>query len=237
MAVDSDRISTAQMVLSDKQRLNHQKDQQKSIIIFGGIFLIFCSSFLFSGYSSQKDHSSLQSGDIVFQSSQSSQSEAIRLATHSIYTHCGIVFVENNKVFIYEAVQPVKVTSINDWIKKGKDYKYVVKRLKNASTVLTKETLTKMKACAEKFKNKDYDIYFDWSDERIYCSELVWKVYKQGANIEVGKLQKLKDFDLTSVPVKTKLKEKYGTRIPLDETVISPGSIFESKLLETVEDK
>ncbi len=178
----------------------------------------------------------LQNGDIIFQSSESGQSKAVSLATHSKYTHCGIVFVEKNKIVIYEAVQPVKITAMDEWIKHGTDNKYVVKRLKNASTVLNAETISKMKASAENYKDKDYDLYFGWSDDKIYCSELVWKVYKQGANIEVGKLQKLKDFDLTSLPVKQKLKERYGNKIPLEETVISPQNIFDSELLVTIKD-
>jgi uncharacterized protein YycO len=44
----------------------------------------------------------------------------------------------------------------------------------------------------EKLRGKKYDIYFGWDDQRIYCSELVWKIYKRGANIEIGKLQRLK---------------------------------------------
>jgi hypothetical protein len=33
-----------------------------------------------------------------------------------------------------------------------------------------------MKATGEGFLGKDYDLTFGWSDERLYCSELVWKV-------------------------------------------------------------
>ena len=140
-------------------------------------------------------------------------------------------------VSVYEAVQPVKITPFKEWIKHGKDGKYTVKRLKNASTALTMEVIQKMKNAGDAYLGKNYDIYFDWSDTKIYCSELVWKVYKNGANIEVGKLQKLKDFDLSNKLVKETLKERYGNHIPLEETVISPQNIFESSLLVTVEEK
>jgi hypothetical protein len=74
---------------------------------------------------------------------------------------------------------------------------------------------------------------FEWDDERIYCSELVYKIYKLGAGIEVGKLQKLSEFDLSNPIVKAKLVERYGTKIPLDEPVISPGAIFtDTNLME-----
>ena len=71
-------------------------------------------------------------------------------------------------------------------------------------------------------------------DERIYCSELVWKIYKEALDIEIGELETLEDFDLTDKAVKQKLKERYGNNIPQNEKVISPVAMFESPLLETV---
>ncbi|MNS84538.1 hypothetical protein D3C72_1183680 [compost metagenome] len=91
-----------------------------------------------------------------------------------------------------------------------------------------------MKAIGKDFLGKNYDATFEWSDDKIYCSELIWKIYQRGVGIEVGKLEKLKDFDLSSTEVKTKLKERYGNNVPLNETVISPASIFNSPLLITV---
>lgn len=178
--------------------------------------------------------SKLQNGDIVFQTTQSSQCKAVQLATHSPYSHCGIIYIDNNQVMVYEAVQPVKLTPLSEWVKHGKDNAYVAKRLKNASSVLSTEVMAKMKKTGEQFKDKNYDIYFGWSNDLIYCSELVWKIYKEGAGIEVGKPRKLKDFDLSSKPVKEKLKERYGNNIPLEETVVAPSDIFDSDLLEIV---
>jgi hypothetical protein len=108
---------------------------------------------------------------------------------------------------------------------------YVVKRLKNAESLITPDVVKKMQKEGAKMLGKDYDITFEWSDREIYCSELVWKIYKRVLDIEVGSLKKLGDFDLTSDIVKRILKERYGTNIPLNETVISPADIFESELL------
>ena len=82
-----------------------------------------------------------------------------------------------------------------------------------------------------KFQGKPYDSYFEWSDKRIYCSELVWKIYDRGIGIRVGRLQKVWDLDLSDPIVKTKIKERYGNKVPLEETVISPGEMFSSDLL------
>ena len=175
----------------------------------------------------------LQNGDIVFQNAQSRQCKAIELATHSKYTHCGIVFWKNDKCYVLEAVQPVKYTQIDDWIDRGLNRHYAVKRLKDKSP-LSDSILVAMNKAGEKYLDKDYDIYFGWGNDKIYCSELVWKIYKEGANLEVGKLHKLKDFDLRSSEVKKIMEERYGDNIPYEEDVVSPSNIFDSDLLETI---
>ena len=83
-----------------------------------------------------------------------------------------------------------------------------------------------MKKAGEKYLNKIYDSYFEWTDEKIYCSELVWKIYKDAANTEIGELEKLSDFDPTNNIVIEILKERYCNNIPMNKIVISPESIY-----------
>ena len=175
-----------------------------------------------------------QNGDIIFQTSLSSQSVAIQLATKSRYSHVGIVFVGDGAPYVYEAIGPVKATPLDKWIKRGEDSHFVVKRLVDANEVLSEEAIDIMRSVGSIFDGKPYDLAFEWSDERIYCSELVWKIYKRALDLEVGTLRKMKDFDLTDPRVKLKIKERYGDDVPLEETVISPSSIFESPMLSTV---
>ena len=184
--------------------------------------------------STQELSQTIQNGDIIFQTSQSEQSKAIQLATHSKYSHMGIIYESDGQYFVYEAVQPVKLTPLKDWINRGEKGHYVIKRLKNSDIVLTKETLTTMKKIGEKYSGKNYDIYFEWTDDKIYCSELVWKIYKEATGIEIGELEELSDFDLTDEIVKQKMKERYGDNIPKDEKVISPAAMFNSDKLTTI---
>ncbi|CAN5913306.1 YiiX family permuted papain-like enzyme [soil metagenome] len=185
----------------------------------------------------EKTDTAFHDGDIIFQSSSSGQSYAIQLATHSIYSHCGILFNDNGKWFVYEAVQPVIKTPVNKWIARGENGIYVVKRLKNADSLLTENALYKMRKSVNGNLGKDYDVYFGWSDERIYCSELVWKAYHDGTGLEVGELKKLGEYDLSQPVVKKIMKERYGNKIPLEEPMISPGNIYASELLITVRGK
>lgn len=159
---------------------------------------------------------------------------AIQLATHSVYSHCGILYQQNGKWQVFEAVQPVKLTPLADWLARGQGGHFVTKRLRNAADALTPAALARLKAAGQPMLGHNYDLYFGWSDDRIYCSELIWKVYERGMGRKIGKLQHLREFDLSSPAVRAKLRERYGSRLPLTETVISPVSIFNSPKLVTV---
>lgn len=178
----------------------------------------------------------LHDGDIIFQTSGCGQSAAIQLATHSKYSHCGVLFNDGGKWFVYEAVQPVSKTPFEEWITHGDHNYYVVKRLKNADSVLTKPALNKMHAYVTKNLGKNYDIAFDWSDENFYCSELVWKAYHEATGLEVGQTKPLGEYDLSNPVVKEQLARRYGKNVPLKEPMISPGSIYDSELLVTVKE-
>jgi len=176
----------------------------------------------------------INDGDIIFQTSRSNQSTAIQIATHSKYSHMGIIFLQNGRPYVFEAIGPVQYTPLKRWINRGEGGHYVIKRLRNADRVMSSQAIKKLKSVAANFQGKPYDFTFNWSDDHIYCSELVWKIYDRGIGIQIGRLQKLRDFDLSNVAVKKKMKERYGDQIPLDETVISPRDMFLSELLKTV---
>ncbi|MCX8640244.1 YiiX family permuted papain-like enzyme [Gilliamella sp. B3172] len=172
-------------------------------------------------------------GDIIFQSSQSNQSKAIELATKSPYSHMGIIFIKNGKPYVFEAASKVVYTPFDKWVNRGKNRQYIIKRLKDHA--LSQKEIANLKRVAHSFENKPYDIWFGWDDKYIYCSELVWKIYNKALNLKIGQLQRIKDFNLSAPAVKQKLTERYGDKIPYQETVISPIAIFNSPLLITVD--
>ncbi|HEU5137118.1 MAG TPA: YiiX family permuted papain-like enzyme [Steroidobacteraceae bacterium] len=167
-----------------------------------------------------------------FHTSRSAQSAAIQRATHSPYSHMGVVLYRDGEPFVFEAIATVRYTPLSGWITRGDGGRFVVKRLKR---VLTPAEVKNLYASAQSYEGKPYDLYFEWSNERIYCSELVWKMYHEALGIDVGKLQKLREFDLDDPAVKAKMRERYGAKVPLEERVISPAAMFESPLLETVD--
>lgn len=198
------------------------------------ILLIIAGLLLPAGIYAQIKPDLIQEGDLIFQTSLSAQSKAIQLATQSKYSHCGIIFKDKNGYYVLEAISRVKRTPLAQWIARGQGKNFVVKRLKNADQVLSAAMLVKMKSEGRQLTGKAYDLTFEWSDTEIYCSELIWKIYERSTGIRIGKLEKLRDFDLSDDIVKKKMKSRYGNRVPMNETVISPVSIFNSKLLKTV---
>ena len=146
----------------------------------------------------------------------------------------GIVFFRDGKPYVLEAEATVRYTPIDQWIARGDGGHYVVKRLKDATTLLDVQNLVKLRSTARQFEGRPYDLTFEWSDDRIYCSELVWKIYDRALGIRIGALQRIKEFNLSDPLVENKLRERYGTRIPMEEPVISPVAMFRSPLLTTV---
>ena len=192
---------------------------------------------LLAGCGSSRAEPRLRDGDIIFQTSRSSQSLLIQRATRSPYSHMGMVVYRDGQPFVFEASATVRLTPLQEWIDRGEGGRYVVKRLRESAGRLTPETIEKARALIRKFQGKSYDLTFEWSDKRMYCSELVWKIYERVLGVRIGELQKLRQFDLTDSAVRAKLRERYGTAVPLDEPVISPAAMFDSPVLELVAER
>lgn len=172
-----------------------------------------------------------QDGDIIFQTSRSSQSEAIQLATHSKWTHVGILVHRGGVLEVYEAHGPVGFRTFDSFVSSGVGGKYMVRRYRRG---LSAGDLKRLEAAGEAFAGRPYDAYFGWGDSEIYCSELVWKIFKRGLGVYLGERQRLGDFDLSDPGVKRILRQRYGDRIPVHEWVISPKALAESPSLKTV---
>ena len=180
-------------------------------------------------------HAALKDGDIVFHTSRSAQSVAVQRATGSRYSHMGIVLLQGGRPFVFEAVSTVRYTPLAQWTARGNGGHYVVKRLRDADRLLTPGAVARLHARTSDFAGRPYDLTFEWSDGRIYCSELVWKLYQRALGVRIGELQKIREFNLSDPAVRAKMRERYGDKVPMDEPVISPVAMFDSPLLVTVE--
>ena len=198
---------------------------------------LFLAPYVFTNAQIKKHikHKTYQDGDIIFQSSKSRQCEAVKLATHSNISHCGMLFQEEGNWFVIEAVEPVQIVSLSSFIARGEDKHYTIKRLKSIYNQLDDAKISSMNQLGKRWIGKHYDIYFSWNNDEIYCSELVWKLYHDGAQIDLCALKKLKDYDLSSPLVKTMMNERYGKNVPLNEEMVAPSDIYNSDKLELVD--
>jgi len=178
--------------------------------------------------------SDFREGDVIFQEARSSQSEAIQQATGSRYTHCGLVFELNGRMMVYEALGTMSWTPLDRWISRGVDGHYVLMRLKDSDKILTPAKVAGLKKAGRDLLGKKYDLMFQWSDDTIYCSELVWKVYERGAGLTLVEPRTFKDFNLKAPAVRAVAQKRYGQKLPLDEKVVAPSDLMVSPLLEVV---
>lgn len=182
----------------------------------------------------------LSSGDLVFQDSSpiSGQAEAIKVLTRSPWSHCGLYFERPGLgAVVVDGNGTGALLSWDEWSRRGKDGKFSVYRLKAG---LSEDAVEKLWTRARQFDGRPYDLKFAWDDERIYCSELIWKAYRDALGVELGRLQKLRDFELEN-RIARSLIERSGSWGTLknalahgDELVISPQAITKSFLLQRV---
>jgi len=175
-----------------------------------------------------------KSGDLVFQTTKSQLGPALELATGSNLTHVGIVYREADTMFVLEAAGSVRRIPLDRWVKNGVEEKIYVKRFKSGKALLTAEVMDKIKRTFEKFEGREYDIQFGWSDDKFYCSELVYKIFKEAAGIELGEIQKYGDFHLDNEIVRFWVNMYNPDGINVDENVITPVSIYNDSSLVTV---
>lgn len=166
------------------------------------------------------DDPPLQAGDLVFHTSSSAQSVAIARATGSPLTHVGVVLEHEGRLQVFEAVQPVGWAELDGFRARGRDEQ--VWRLADAHTVLTPAVLARMGELADGWAGRDYDVGFAWSDEQLYCSEAVYKLYERGAGIRLGTVHTLADYHLDDPVVARAMHERWGAAPPLGERMIAP---------------
>lgn len=117
----------------------------------------------------------IKTGDLIFHRSQSEQAAAIAYLTKSELTHVGVVFKIGDSWNVYEAIGPVKVTSLGTWIGRGQGSRFATSRYK---TDLTADQAKALFDAGKPFYGKPYDLLFERGDDKIYCSELALKMYE-----------------------------------------------------------
>ena len=167
----------------------------------------------------------VREGDVIFQTSLSQQSPLIQIATRSKITHCGIVVMKNGKPYVLETLKTLAVTPLDKFIARGEDGKYWLKR-SNKENIRIKYG---------SYLGKPYDLAFRFDNDKFYCSELIYDIYKNQLGIELCKPKKVNDYLIlgtSNLPQIKKAMKKRG--ITQEQYAVAPADIFESDHLKEV---
>jgi hypothetical protein len=199
--------------------------------------LFICTGIAVGGFFSFKkrgpQYERLQTGDIVFQDTGGEQGAAVKAATGSNLTHCGVVFEQEGKLYVLEAVQPVSVVTLDSFRKRSRVFH--ARRLDDR-TKLNAKALQKALTWGRGQIGKDYDPLFQWDDETLYCSELVWKIYKKSTDLELCPPKTFQSYFLDRPEVRRVIAKHYGdpSKMPAKEPVVAPSDLATSPLLKEV---
>lgn len=180
-------------------------------------FILFIiSMLLLAGCGSGIDVTNLREGDVVFVESQSSQSPYIKVGTMSKWTHCGVVVDTPQGLKVLEASKTVRLTPFAKFIGSAKNDKWTVRR--------PDQKLEKSISYSQ-YLGMPYDLEFKFNNGKMYCSELVWLVYKE-QGIELCKPRKVSSFVCTRIPkVKTLMKQR---NVSTDQLVVAPVDLYKA---------
>ena len=170
-------------------------------------------------------------GDLIFQSLPYSKLTAtIEGVSGSPYSHCAIVARDpkSRDWIVYEAYNKVEATALRDFIFRGRDYGFSIYRLQTKHEKFISDTLT----ASRKYLGLDYDLSYAMDDEKIYCSELIWKAFKTASKIELSKTEQLGQLNWRPYIKNIEFFEKGP--VPLTREMITPVALAKSPDLDLV---
>jgi len=171
-----------------------------------------------------------QDGDVIFQSLPHGPVVwAIEGVTGSPYSHCGIVAKVDDQWIVYEAYRGVSATPLNTFLTRGRGGGFAVYRLRDECSEHIPSTL----ACCRLHLGKPYDIRYRLDDEKIYCSELIYKAYLDATHgQQLGDLVKFGDMNWQ--PYELLIRQIEGGEVPVDREMITPANLARAPQLEPV---
>jgi len=164
------------------------------------LFFVFCLE-----QSARAEIPVFQSGDIVFQTSLSSQSKVIQVATGSKYSHVGIVEVApDGRTFVIEAISKVSRTDLQSWVARGSEGKFAAFRIVDLSPSKAAAFVT----AAASYLGRQYDVFFTRHNDDLYCSELV-DFAAHDVGLEFGHYQRFGSLNVNNDQVKALARARW----------------------------
>jgi len=168
-------------------------------------------------------------GDIIFQSlPHGDLVEAIEGATHSPYSHCGVVLQRDGQWVVAEAIISVRETPLLRWMQRGREAGVAVYRLKPEF----QSNIPEFKTQTLSYLDRPYDYDFEMSDKAIYCSELIYKAFQKTTGETLGQTQKLGELDWK--PFEQTIRDFQAGGLPLERVMITPEALSKADQFQLV---
>jgi len=118
---------------------------------------------------------------------------------------------------------------LKTFLLRGRGGGCAVYRLREECRAHIPETLR----CCEKYLGRPYDIRYRMDDEKIYCSELVFKAFRDATDgQQLGNLVKFGDMNWE--PYEMLIRQIEGGPVPVDREMITPRDLAKARQLEPV---
>ena len=171
-----------------------------------------------------------QEGDVIFQSLPHSRLvNAIEGATRSPFSHCGVVGKQDGRWVVYEAYDGVGATPLREFLFRGRNQGFAVYRLKADR----QQHVPEMLKCVRSYLGRPYDVRYRFDDEAIYCSELIFKAYRDASDgEELGDVVKFGA--LNWQPFEATVRHYETGPVPVDREMITPKDLALAPQLELV---
>lgn len=180
----------------------------RKIILLMAVLIVAAGSYAFLRHSND-----YKEGDIVFQISKSKQSSLIKKATGSKWTHCGIIIEKGEEKYVLEASKTVRLTPLQQWIAQG-----------DGGSIKSRRVIDRtLKIDYSKYLGKSYDLAFRFNNDKWYCSELVYDIYKYQLGIELCEPRPVKDYNIKDKKIQGAMRNR---NIKPDQKVVAPSDLL-----------
>ena len=174
-----------------------------------------------------------KAGDVVFQALPKTIDLVIAIegVTKSNYSHCGVVIKgEDGNWRVFESIGVVGSIPLHRWVARGRGAKFAAFRLKPEPAA----NLPAFLDALPKYAGRPYDSRYRMDDRFIYCSELVFKAYRDATGEPLGKLVRLGDLNWRPHVATIRKYEKGDP--PLDREMITPIDLSKAPQFKKVFD-
>jgi hypothetical protein len=151
--------------------------------------------------------SSIMNGDLITRTGKDYTSESLRSLNQrdKTYSHCGIISIEHDSIFVYHAIggdfnpdQKIRRDALEDFAEPYSNKGIGLFRFNITDSIKQQVVLL----AKDEFKRGImFDMDFDLkTDNRVYCAEFVYKCFTKGSgNKLVFNLSHIKDFEFIGI--------------------------------------